>query len=83
MRVLLPIVAGLLLSGCIVASVAETAVDVATLPVKAVGGAVDLMTTSQDEADLKRGREARKQAEREAKERRRAEKEARRASRDD
>ena len=46
MRVLLPIAAALLLPGCIVASVAETAVDVATLPVKAASGAVDLMTTS-------------------------------------
>lgn len=67
MRLVLPIVAALSLSGCVVASVAETAVDVATLPVKAASGAVDLMTTSQDEADLKAGRELRKQQARERK----------------
>jgi hypothetical protein len=48
------------LSGCIVASVADAAVDVATLPVKAVSKSVDLATTSQSEADEKRGRELRK-----------------------
>lgn len=77
MRIVLPLVAMLSLSGCIVASVAETAVDVATLPVKAAGGAVDLMTESQDEADLKAGRELRKQEERERKARKKAEREAR------
>ncbi|HET9354758.1 MAG TPA: hypothetical protein VFO42_01185 [Sphingomicrobium sp.] len=44
------------LSACIVGTVAETAVDVATLPVKAVAKGVDLATTSQSEADEKRGR---------------------------
>ena len=52
--------AALTLSGCMVAKVAETAVDVATLPVKAAAKGVDLATTSQSEADEKRGREARK-----------------------
>ena len=46
----------LALSGCIVGTVAETAVDVATLPVKVVAKGVDLATTSQSEADQKRGR---------------------------
>ena len=46
----------LALSACIVGTVAETAVDVATLPVKAVAKGVDLATTSQSEADEKRGR---------------------------
>lgn len=50
----------LILTGCI----ARTAVDVVTLPVKAVGGAVDATTTSQSEADEKRGRALRKQEER-------------------
>jgi len=50
----------LLLSGCIVGTVAKTAVDVATLPVKAVSAGVDAATTSQKEADEKRGREIRK-----------------------
>lgn len=53
-----------LLSGCIVGQVAETAVDVATLPVKAVSAGVDVATTSQSEADQKRGRELRKLEER-------------------
>src|SRR6059058_6631311 len=52
-----------LLSGCIVGTVAKTAVDVVTLPVKAVSAGVDAATTSQSEADEKRGRELRKQDE--------------------
>ena len=48
-----------LLTGCVVATVTETAVDVATLPVKVVSKGVDLATTSQSEADEKRGRELR------------------------
>ena len=50
----------LALSGCIVGTVASTAVDVVTLPVKAVSAGVDAATTSQAEADQKRGREIRK-----------------------
>ncbi len=49
--------AALLLGGC---TVAKTAVDVATLPVKVVSAGVDAATTSQSEADEKRGRELRK-----------------------
>ena len=41
-------------------TVAKTAVDVVTLPVKVVAKGVDLATTSQSEADEKRGRELRK-----------------------
>ncbi len=48
------------LSGC----VAKTVYNVATLPVKVVGKGVDLVTTSQSEADEKRGRELRKRDER-------------------
>ena len=48
------------LSGCVVGTVARTAVDVVTLPVKAVSAGVDAATTSQSEADEQRGREARK-----------------------
>ena len=47
------------LSGCIT-SIAKTAVDVVTLPVKVVSKSVDLATTSQSEADEKRGRDLRK-----------------------
>jgi hypothetical protein len=48
------------LSGCVVGTVANAAVDLATLPVKVVSKSVDLATTSQAEADEKRGRELRK-----------------------
>jgi len=50
-----------LLSGC--TTIASTAVDVVTLPVKVVSKGVDAATTSQSEADEKRGRELRKQEE--------------------
>jgi hypothetical protein len=50
----------LTLGGCVVGAVAQTAVDVVTLPVKAVSAGVDAATTSQSEADEKRGREIRK-----------------------
>jgi hypothetical protein len=59
MRVLVLLVLPLALSGCVVASVAGAAVDVVTLPVKAASKGVDLATTSQSEADQKRGRELR------------------------
>ena len=52
--------AALALGGCL----AKTALDVATLPVKAASKGVDLATTSQSEADQKRGREIRKREER-------------------
>jgi len=52
-----------LLGGCVVGTVAKTAVDVVTLPVKVASAGVDAVTTSQSEADEKRGREARKQDE--------------------
>jgi len=47
-----------LLAGC--TTIASTAVDVVTLPVKVVSKGVDVATTSQSEADEKRGRELRK-----------------------
>ena len=50
----------LLLGGCVVGTIAHTAVDVVTLPVKVVSKGVDLATTSQSEADEKRGRELRR-----------------------
>ena len=66
---LLPL--SLLVSGCIVGTVAKTAVDVATLPVKAASAGVDAVTTSQSEADENRGRALRKEDERRGKEARR------------
>jgi hypothetical protein len=59
MRILAIFAAAAALSGC-VTSIAKTAYDVATLPVKAASKGVDLATTSQAEADQKRGREVRK-----------------------
>jgi hypothetical protein len=52
--------AAFLLPGCVVGTIAETAVDVATIPVKVVSSGVDAATTSQSEADEKRGRDIRK-----------------------
>ncbi|MDT8279469.1 MAG: hypothetical protein RQ806_02830 [Erythrobacter sp.] len=52
--------AALALQGCL----ARAAVDVVTLPVKAASAGVDAATTSQSEADEKRGREIRKREER-------------------
>lgn len=52
--------AAMLLSGCLV----KTAADVVTAPVKIASKGVDLATTSQSEADEKRGRELRKREER-------------------
>jgi hypothetical protein len=67
----------LALGGCVVGAVASTAVAVATLPVKAVSAGVDAVTTSQKEADEKRGREIRKQEEDRGKQLRLAEKRCR------
>jgi len=68
MKMLALLALPLLLSGCIVGTVARTAVDVATLPVRAASAGVDAVTTSQAEADEKRGRELRKEDERRGKE---------------
>lgn len=68
MRALLSLILLPVLSGCVVASVADTAVDVVTLPVKVVSAGVDAATTSQSEADEKRGRELRKAEEKAGKE---------------
>lgn len=52
--------ASLALQGCL----ARAAVDVVTLPVRAVSAGVDAATESQSERDEKRGREIRKREER-------------------
>lgn len=77
MRVLILPVLPLLLSGCVVASVADAAVDVVTLPVKVVSKGVDAATTSQSEADAKRGREIREAEEKAGKDAREREKRCR------
>jgi len=72
MRKLLVLLMLPLLSGCLV----RTAADVVTLPVKAASAGVDAVTTSQSEADEKRGRVLRKEEERRGREARQAEKRA-------
>ena len=57
--ILLPVLA-FGLSGCL----ARTAVDIVTLPVKVVSAGVDAATTSQAEADQRRGRQIREEEER-------------------
>ena len=52
--------AALALQGCL----AKTVVDAATLPVRVASSGVDMATTSQSEADQKRGREIRQREER-------------------
>jgi hypothetical protein len=56
--------AAISVSGCVVGTAVNTAVGVATLPVKVASRAVDLATTSQAEADRNRGRELRRREER-------------------
>ena len=75
MRILLAALLALPLGGC----VAKTAVDIVTLPVKAASAAVDAATTSQAEADRKRGRKIREKDECLGREARRAEKQRREA----
>ena len=72
-RILLATAFPVLLSGCVVGTVAKTAVDVVTLPVNVVSAGVDAATTSQSEADEKRGRELRQADEARAREARKTE----------
>ena len=60
LRFIAAAVATVALPGCL----AKTALDVATLPVKVASRGVDIATTSQAEADQKRGREIRRREER-------------------
>ncbi len=60
MRILSAGIAALALQGCL----AQTAVDVVTLPVKVAGAGLDAVTTSQSEADQKRGRDIRRREQR-------------------
>lgn len=74
MRMILLLAAPFLLGGCL----ARTAVDIVTLPVTAASAGVDALTTSQAEADQRRGREIRQAEEREGRAARQREREARR-----
>ena len=78
MRVLILLALPVALSGCI----ARTAVDLVTLPVRAVSAGVDAVTTSQSEADRARGRQLREEDERRGREARQAEERARREARE-
>ncbi|WP_426167382.1 hypothetical protein [Sandarakinorhabdus sp. DWP1-3-1] len=60
--------------GCV-----RTAVAVVKAPFQVAGAGIDMMTTSQEEADRNRGRAIRKQEEADAKAARKAEKERRKA----
>ena len=55
MRIVMLAIGCVMLSGC----VGKIVSTVVTAPVKVVGKTVDVLTTSQDEADRKRGRKAR------------------------
>ena len=68
----------LALPGCI----AKTALDIATMPVRAGAQAADWATTSQDESDRNYGRKMRKQEAREGADRKKADKERRRQCRE-
>lgn len=70
MRTLILVLLPHLLGGCVVGSIASTAVDIAKLPVKVASAGVDAATTSQSEADEKRGRELRKADEQRARDER-------------
>lgn len=74
MRFILLPAAALCLSGCVL----RTAADIVTLPVRALGAGVDAVTTSQAEADQRRGRVLREEEERLGREARRREREAER-----
>jgi hypothetical protein len=78
MRPLLLPTLSVALAGC--TTIASTAVDVVTLPVKVVSAGVDAATTSQSEADEKRGRELRKAEERAGREAREREKACKKAA---
>jgi hypothetical protein len=70
MRIVVALALASTLPGCL----AQTALDVATLPVKVASKTLDAVTVSQAEADQKRGREIREREECMGKEARRAEK---------
>ena len=59
MRILFLAALAVALPGCI----AQTAASIVTLPVRAVSKTADVLTTSQSEADEKRGRAMRKREE--------------------
>ena len=79
MRVVFALLFVPLLGGCVVGTVAGAAVDVATLPFKAASKTADMLTTSQSEADEKRGRAMREREQCLGREQRRAARQQRQA----
>ena len=77
MRLFLLPLAAAALSGCVAKTAIDTAVGVATLPVKVASAGVDAVVTTQAEADRKRGRQIRRQEECVGKEERKARKQHR------
>jgi hypothetical protein len=77
MRLFLVPLAALALPGCIAQTAVDTAVSVATIPVKVASAGVDAVVTTQAEADQKRGRQIRRQEECIGKEERKARKQDR------
>jgi hypothetical protein len=73
MRIIPALLLPFFLCGC----VAQIAADVVTAPFKVAGAVIDATTTSQSEADEKRGREMRKSEERQRRAEKKAAKEAR------
>ncbi|MFL6735167.1 MAG: hypothetical protein ACJ8EY_10795 [Sphingomicrobium sp.] len=76
----IPILPVLLLALSSCTTIASTAIDVVTLPVKVVSKGVDAATTSQSEADEKRGREIREAEEKAGKKARKLDKACRQAA---
>ncbi len=77
-RVVIIMLLPLALAGCL----ARTAIGIVTLPVKVVGAGVDAVTTSEAEADQRRGRALREEEERRGREARRRERDERRRARE-
>ena len=76
MKAFVLIAAALALGGCVAKEIVETAVGVASLPVKVASAGIDAATTSQSEAGEKRGRELRKADQQRARDERKAAKKA-------
>jgi hypothetical protein len=79
-RLLIAGAAALALPGCIAQTAVDTAVGVATLPVKVASAGVDAAITTQAESDQKRGRQIRRQEECIGREDRQARKQGREAN---
>jgi predicted Holliday junction resolvase-like endonuclease len=78
MRLFCLLILALALPGC----AAQIAADIVTAPIKVASKTVDVLTTSQEEADRNRGREARKAEERAKKEAKKERKRAKKAEKE-